>query len=134
MLTMSGRKSCRDCVAAGRWTLMFSVRLICKLTIMNDASRKNMMSISGMMTIRDFRGRTGEGSFIGKMSVAGGLAGWRCPGQMSGVTRFHAAANHHFDIGCRRFQLELQLRYLRRKKVERNQREDGDAQAAGRGD
>jgi polyisoprenoid-binding protein YceI len=37
-----------------------------KLTIMKDASRKNMMSISGMMTIRERRFGMGEGILTGK--------------------------------------------------------------------
>jgi hypothetical protein len=43
---------------------MFSVLLISKASIMNDASRKNMMSISGMMTIRERRFGMGDGIFI----------------------------------------------------------------------
>ena len=43
---------------------MFSVLLISRATIMNDASRKNMMSISGMMTIRERRFGMGDGIFI----------------------------------------------------------------------
>jgi hypothetical protein len=45
---------------------MVSVLLISRLTIRNDASRKNMMSISGMMTIRDRRFGIGEGILMGK--------------------------------------------------------------------
>jgi hypothetical protein len=44
------------------------VRLICRLIIMNDASKKNMMSISGMMTIRERRFEMGEIIFIGKLN------------------------------------------------------------------
>ncbi len=61
-------------------TLMFSVWLICKLIIMNDASKKNMMSISGMMTIRVRRFGTGEKIFIANTNqwlvVWLGAAGW----------------------------------------------------------
>ena len=47
---------------------MFSVLLICMLTIMNAASKKNMMSISGMMTIRERRLGMGEKIFIAKIN------------------------------------------------------------------
>ena len=50
--------------AEGRLTLMFWVRSICRLTIMKEASRKNMMSISGMISIRECRRLTGEANFI----------------------------------------------------------------------
>ena len=56
---------------------MFAVRLICRLIIMNDASKKNMMSISGMMTIRERRLAMGDEIFIRKESVARGRAGRR---------------------------------------------------------
>jgi hypothetical protein len=40
---------------------------------------------------------------------------------------------HHFQVrGCR-LQFELQVRHPGRKKVKRNQREDGDTETAGRG-
>ena len=110
---------------------MFAVRLICRLIIMNDASRKNMMSISGMMTIRERRFGMGEDNFIAKNSMARGLA-WRCRFvQMNRVAGF-SAADHDFDIRRRGFQIKLQLRHLRGKIVERNQRENRDAQSARR--
>src|SRR5579863_2379882 len=43
---------------------MFCVWSSCRLTIMNDASRKNMMSISGMISIRECFRLMGEGSFM----------------------------------------------------------------------
>jgi hypothetical protein len=43
---------------------MFAVLLICRLIIMKEANRKNMMSISGMMTIRERRFGMGETIFI----------------------------------------------------------------------
>ena len=54
-------------MADGRLTLMLAVRLICKLIIMKDASKKNMMSISGMMTIRERRFGMGDGILIGRL-------------------------------------------------------------------
>ena len=128
MLTMSGRKSCLDCEAGGRLTLMFAVLLISRLTIMNDASRKNMMSISGMMTIRDAAFGMGER----QLSMAGGLAG--VPACANERCRRFAAADHDFDIRRRRFQVKLQLRHLGGKIIERNQRKNGDGQSAGGGD
>jgi hypothetical protein len=41
-------------VAVGRIGLDVRTICICRLIIMNDASRKNMMSISGMISSRDF--------------------------------------------------------------------------------
>src|ERR1039457_6701997 len=105
MLTMSGLYSCADCVADGRLTLMFAVRLICKLIIMKDASRKNMMSISGMMTIRERRLGMGEIIFIGN-SMAGGMAR-RCRFVQMNRIACISAADHHFDIRCGCFQVEL---------------------------
>ena len=52
--------------------------------------------------------------------------------QMNRVARF-SAADHHLDIRRRRFQIKLQLRHLGGEIIEGNQRENGDAQSAGRG-
>jgi hypothetical protein len=40
---------------------------------------------------------------------------------------------HHFQVRCCRLQFELQVRHPGRKKVKRNQREDGNTETAGRG-
>ena len=40
-------------MAVGRFAFSVRTFCICKLIIMNDASRKNMMSISGMISSRD---------------------------------------------------------------------------------
>jgi hypothetical protein len=40
---------------------------------------------------------------------------------------------HHFQVRCCRLQFELQVRHPGRKKVKRNQREDGNTKTAGRG-
>ena len=44
---------------------------------MNDASRKNMMSISGMITIRDAALGMGEGNLHRQNSMARGWLGGR---------------------------------------------------------
>src|ERR1700744_5585835 len=64
MLILLGLKSCWARAAEGRLTLMFSDLFICRLIIMNEARRKNMMSIKGIMTIRERRRGMGDASFM----------------------------------------------------------------------
>src|SRR2546421_163369 len=64
MLTMSGLKSFVAIVAVGRSILMDCMRIIVRLAIMKDASRKNMMSMSGMISMRAFFSGNGEPSFM----------------------------------------------------------------------
>ncbi len=52
MWTMSAPKSLCTCVADGTFTRMFSIFVMSRLTIMKEARRKNMTSISGMISIR----------------------------------------------------------------------------------
>src|SRR5208283_1539745 len=58
------RKQIEAALADGRLSLMFWVWSMLKLTIMNEASRKNMMSISGMISMRECFRRTGEPNLI----------------------------------------------------------------------
>ena len=53
-------------VAVGRFAFTVRTICICRLIIMNDASRKNMMSISGMISSRDFFSRTGVRIFMAR--------------------------------------------------------------------
>src|SRR5437868_5412098 len=57
-------------VAVGRLALSIRTFCIWRLTIMNEASRKNMMSISGIISNRVRVLRSGERSFIERL---GGL-------------------------------------------------------------
>src|SRR5260370_41976658 len=63
-LIMYGLKSGLACVAVGRFTWMVCCLCMVRLTIMNEASRKNIMSISGMISSRAFLWRKGETIFI----------------------------------------------------------------------
>src|SRR5258708_11248031 len=60
MFTMSGFLVALATVAVGKFILSDCNRIMLKLAIMNDASRKNMMSISGMISIRAFLCGNGE--------------------------------------------------------------------------
>src|SRR2546426_8330732 len=60
MLRMSGLKSREAVVAVGRSILMDWSLIMVRLAIMNEASRKNMMSINGMISIRAFLCGNGE--------------------------------------------------------------------------
>ena len=71
MFTMSGLKSRLAMVAVGRSILMDCRRIMLRLASMKEASRKNMMSIRGMISMRAFLCGSGDPSFIG----AGGLWG-----------------------------------------------------------
>src|SRR5260221_14097971 len=130
---MSGFVLAVASVAVGRFAFTVRTICICKLIIMNDASRKNMMSISGMITIRAQRFGMGDVSYIKKVSMSDGLARRSGLRQMNGVRRF-STADHHLDICRRRFQIKLQLRHLGEKIVERDERKDRDAKAASRRD
>src|SRR2546430_12098811 len=64
MFRMSGLKSRDAAVAVGRSILIDCSLIIVRLAIMNEASRKNMMSISGMISIRAFLCGNGEPIFM----------------------------------------------------------------------
>src|SRR6266487_1011255 len=130
MLTISGLKSREAAVAVGRSILIDCSLIMVRLAIMNEASRKNMMSINGIISMRAFLCGNGEPIFILDesngvpvygASSAGGLVALLAVGR-----RFRSALpggiHHHFNIGGGRFHLELQARGLTREKVERNER------------
>ena len=58
--------------AVGKITFTDSSRIMLKLASMNEASRKNMMSISGMISIRAFLCGNGEPIFICNGSATAG--------------------------------------------------------------
>ena len=62
--TMSGLKSRFALDALGSSTCLDSSLIMLRLAIMKDASRKNMISISGMISIRALRCGNGEPIFI----------------------------------------------------------------------
>src|SRR5438552_2551908 len=116
MLTMSGLKSRVAVVAVGRSILMDWSLIMLRLAIMNEASRKNMMSISGMISMRAFLWGKGEPIFMGS-----GLL----PEQLRFETPLLGRVDHHLDVGGGRLQIELQLRVLAGEIVEGNQGQDG---------
>src|SRR3989442_14859883 len=113
MLRMSGLKSREAAVAVGRSILIDWSLIIVRLAIMNEASRKNMMSISGIISMRAFLCGNGEPIFMldetegfpecGAPS-AGGFVALLAVGR-----RFRSALpggiDHHFNIGGSRFHL-----------------------------
>src|SRR5438552_18224939 len=64
MLRMSGLKSREAAVAVGRSILIDCSLIIVRLAIMNEAIRKNMMSISGIISMRAFLCGNGEPIFM----------------------------------------------------------------------
>src|ERR1041384_326009 len=132
MLTMSGLKSREAAVAVGRSILIDCNLIMVRLAIMKEASRKNMMSISGMISMRAFLCGNGEPIFmfdacegiaLSRASSAGGFVALLAVGR-----RFRSALpggiHHHFNIGGSRFHLELQPRGFTREKVEGNERDN----------
>src|SRR5947207_6333212 len=139
MLRMSGLKSREAAVAVGRSILIDCSLIIVRLAIMNEASRKNMMSISGMISMRAFLCGNGEPIFISDQSKGiPGVHGASSPGGFVALLaeggRFRptlpGCINHHFNIGGRSFHLELQPRGLTREKIEGNERNNCNGQAA----
>jgi hypothetical protein len=63
---MSGLKSRLAVEAAGNSISIDSNLIMLRLASMKAASRKNMMSIRGMISMRAFLWGTGEPSFMGK--------------------------------------------------------------------
>ena len=61
---MSGLKSREAAVAVGKSILIDCSLIIVRLAIMKEASRKNMMSINGMISIRAFLCGRGEPIFM----------------------------------------------------------------------
>src|SRR5437016_8805075 len=111
-------------------------RIMLKLAIMNEASRKNMISMSGMISMRTFLCGNGEPMRMGKT----GLMGLRWPlhvfpPKFHGVEAFLLCGlDHDLDIGGGRFQFELKLGQFSAEVIEGNERNDRNRQAAHGGD
>src|SRR5436190_18624117 len=139
---ISGLKSRVAAVAVGRSILIACSLIIVRLAIMNEASRKNMMSISGIISMRAFLCGNGEPIFM--LDETKGIVGAGASSAGSFVAllavgrRFRSAlpggVDHDLNIGGGRFHLELQPRGFAREKVERNERDDGNGEAAHRRD
>src|SRR2546421_6144266 len=132
MLTMSGLKSRFAIVAVGKSILIDCNLIMLKLAIMNDASRKNMISISGMISMRAFFFGIGV-PILMRSSVQLRFAKLNrgCRRLFRRTPEFDRVeslllrrVDHHFDIGRRRFELELQFVQLAAEKVERHQRQN----------
>src|SRR3954453_6917477 len=95
-----------------------------RLTIMKLARRKNMMSMSGMISIRACFLGIGEAT---SMPVV--LLGHGGDIHITGA-RFVLGFQHNFEVRRRSLQFELQVRHPRGEKVKRNQRENRDAETA----
>src|SRR5713226_6706924 len=123
-LTMSGFLSFLATVAVGKFMRMDCSRIMLKLAIMNEASRKNMISISGMISIRAFLRANVEPTFI-KAQLRWPLC-VLAPELHRVKSLLLGGGDHDFDVGRRGFELELELGQFAGEKVERNQRDDGD--------
>src|SRR5260221_8995277 len=109
---MSGLKSGLAWVAVGRLTEMVCCLCMVRLTIMNEARRKNMMSMSGMISSRAFFFGSGETIFI--ISIASQLF------SLNGKPLLLGVVNHHLDVRGGAFQLELEPGHARIEIVERD--------------
>src|SRR5688572_3178351 len=112
---VSGLMSLCEATAAGRSTFTVRIFVMLRLTSMNEARRKNMMSIRGMISSRDFFCGRGERSFMS--SGAGGVGGLE-----------------EFDISGGHLQIELQFGEAGMEVVQWNERGDGNAETGGSGD
>src|SRR5215469_6260532 len=109
-------------VAVGRFTSIPFILIIVRLTSIKEASKKNMMSIRGMISIRAFLIGTGE------------LLRLPCI-LFYALVIFRAKRVQHQDqVVRRRLKLKLQFRQFRVEEVKENQRKDRDTQTAGGGD
>src|ERR1700677_2934504 len=104
--------------SVGRLILSDFTRTMSKLTIMKAASRKNMMSISGMISMRPRLCGNGETSFIIKSALVLVLGG----------------VDEDLGVGAGGLQQEGELGDLGREIIQRDQADDGNGQTAGGGD
>src|SRR5258708_29378556 len=103
-----------------------------RLAIMNDASKKNMMSINGMISIRAFLCGNGVPIFIGGFS--GRLSFHRLP-KFHGIEPLLLRRTHHdLHVGSGGFQLELKLGQLATEIVEGDECDNRDGHTAHPGD
>src|SRR5437870_13246334 len=93
--------------------------IMVRLAIMNEASKKNMISINGMISIRAFLCGNGEPIFMADLfqsvktffpidsngRFTAGLAEY-----LRFKTGLFGGIHHHFDVGRRGLKLELKLR------------------------
>src|SRR5271169_1862393 len=93
--------------------------IIVKLTSMNAASRKNMMSIRGMISIRARLIGTGE------------LRCLPCILIRRNVVSVSQSVQHQNDVVGGRFELVLESCHSRVEKIEENQSENRNAKTAG---
>src|ERR1700693_5706605 len=96
-----------ELVAVGRLTSIPFMLIIVKLTSMNEASRKNMMSISGMISIRARLIATGELLWL-----------LMCILISDNVASVSQRVQHQNDVVRGRFELEYEPRHSRVEKVE----------------
>src|SRR5689334_3477696 len=104
----SGLLFCCALVAVGRFTSMPFMLIIVKLTSMKEASRKNMMSINGMISIRAFL--IGTGVLLGLWPCIFGL----------GISLKVQAVEHQNDVVRGGLELELKFGQFRIKEVKEN--------------
>src|ERR1700730_11501172 len=93
--------------------------IIVKLTSMNEASRKNMMSISGMISIRARLICTGELLWLMRILIGGD--------SVSVAQR----VQHQNDVVRGRFELELESRNSGIEEIKEYQSENRDSKTAG---
>src|ERR1700722_11444749 len=105
-----------ELVAVGRLTSIPFMLIIVRLTSMNAASRKNMMSISGMISIRARLIGTGE------------LLWLMCILIRDDVVSITQRVEHQNDVVRGRLELELEPRDSCVEEIEENQRKNGNSQ------
>src|SRR6266496_5259061 len=115
---MSGLNSRLAIVAVGKSILIVCSRIMLRLASMNEASRKNMISINGMISMRALRCGSGEPIFITPSTVHHSRPGhsrsrscWHVlTAKLNGVKSLLFCRGHHdFHVGRGRFQFELEL-------------------------
>src|SRR6266498_4334774 len=143
IFTMSGVNSRLAIVAVGKSILIVCSRIMLRLASMNEASRKNMISINGMISMRALRWGSGEPIFIAPSTVhhsrprhGRSRSRWHVlPAKLDGVkSLLFCGGHHHFHVGRGGFQFELKLGQFAGEIIERNQRDNGDGQTAHGGD
>src|ERR1700733_2428566 len=124
MLTMvkSGLLFGWELVAVGRLTSMPFMLIIVKLTSMNEASRKNMMSINGMISIR------------ARLICTGELLWLMCILSCSEIVSVAERVQHQNHVVRSRFELELKSGHSRVEVVEKYQSENRNSETTGGGD
>ena len=91
----------------GRFTFMPFMCTWLKLTIMKLASRKNMMSINGMISIRAFLCGMGEANLIEDLQIDDRVRVGRCRRISASAFALAFGFQHHFQV--RRCGLQFEL-------------------------